>query len=99
MNSTHWSFRLGKMRAASFTAAAAIDTLLAPTCVVERTSFATAKLRWKSLCSRVPSVPADCAARAASFIWPRICGSPSTIESRPEATRKAWRTARSEGSV
>ena len=43
--------------------------------------------------ARVPSVPADSAARAASFIWPRICGSPSTIESRPEATRNAWRTA------
>ena len=81
------------MRAASFTAAAAIDTLAAPTRVLVRTSFATAKERWKSLCSTVPSVPADSAARAASFIWPRICGSPSTIESRPEATRKAWRTA------
>ena len=39
------------------------------------------------------------AVRAASFIWPRICGSPSTIESRPEATRNAWRTACSCGSV
>ena len=99
MNSTFCSRRLGKMRAASFTAAAAIDTLAAPTRVVERTSFATAKERWNSLCSTVPSVPADSAARAASFIWPRICGSPSTIESRPEATRKAWRTAWSRDSV
>jgi hypothetical protein len=33
------------------------------------------------------------AARTASFIWPRICGSPMTIESRPLATRKAWRMA------
>ena len=77
------------MRAASFTEAAAIDTLLAPMRVVERTSLATANERWKSLCSTVPSVPASSAARAASFIWPRICGSPSTIESSPEATRKA----------
>ena len=29
------------------------------------------------------------AARTASFIWPRIWGSPSTIESSPLATRKA----------
>ena len=76
-----------------------METLAAPTLVVERTSFATAKERWKSLCSSVPSVPADSACRAASFICPRICGSPSTMESSPEATRKAWRTAWSLGSV
>ena len=99
MNSTFWSFRLGKMRAASFTAAAAIDTLLAPICVVLRTSFATAKVRWNSLCSTVPSVPAASAVRTASFSCPRICGSPNTIESSPEATRKAWRTAWSCGRV
>ena len=58
-----------------------------------RTSLATANERWNSWCSVVPSVPAASAARTASFIWPRICGSPSTIESRPQATRKAWRTA------
>ena len=33
------------------------------------------------------------ASRTASFIWPRICGSPSTIESSPLATRNAWRAA------
>ena len=43
--------------------------------------------------------PAASAWRTASFIWPRICGSPSTIESSPEATRNAWRTALSCGSV
>ena len=37
--------------------------------------------------------------RAASFIWPRISGSPSTMESRPEATRKACRSACSRGNV
>ena len=81
------------------TAAAAMETLAAPTCVVERTSLATAKERWKSLCSSVPSVPADSAARAASFSWPRICGSPSTMESKPEATRNTCRTACSLGNV
>ena len=99
MNSTFWSLSDGKIRAASFTAAAAIETLLAPTCVVLRTSLATAKERWNSLFSTVPSVPAASAERAASFIWPRISGSPSTIESRPEATRNACRTACSRGSV
>lgn len=87
------------MRAASFTAAAAIDTLVAPISVVLRTSFATAKERWKSLCSTVPRVPAASASRTACFSWPRICGSPSTMESRPEATRNAWRTACSCGRV
>ena len=41
----------------------------------------------------VPSVPALSASRTACFIWPRICGSPSTIESSPLATRNAWRAA------
>ena len=34
-----------------------------------------------------PTVPNACAAAKASLTWPRICGSPSTIESSPEATR------------
>ena len=62
-------------------------------------TFATAKDFWKSLCSVAPRVPADSAARTASFIWPRICGSPSTMESRPEATRNACRTACCSGRV
>ena len=49
--------------------------------------------------ARGPSEPADSAARTACFIWPRICGSPSTIESRPLATRNACVTACSRGSV
>jgi hypothetical protein len=46
-----------------------------------------------------PSDPADSADRTACFIWPRICGSPSTIESSPLATRNACVTAFSCGSV
>src|SRR5947207_1441167 len=72
---------------------AAIETTLAPIPVLLRTSFATAKERWKSLLRSVPRVPADSATRTASFICPRICGSPTTMESRPEATRNACRTA------
>ena len=40
--------------------------------------------------------PAACTALArpyASFTWPRICCSPTTIESRLAATRKRWRIA------
>ena len=61
----------------------------APISVEVRTSLATAKVRWNNWFSVVPSEPADSAARIASFIWPRICASPSTIESKPLATRNA----------
>jgi hypothetical protein len=93
MNRMRCSAIDSKMRSARCTPAAAIDTILAPMAVVLRTSLATEKERWNSLCSCVPSVPFSSAARTASFIWPRICGSPMTIESRPLATRKAWRMA------
>jgi hypothetical protein len=65
----------------------------APISVEVRTSLATENERWNSWCSVVPSVPASSAWRTACFIWPRICGSPSTIESSPDATRKACRAA------
>ena len=53
-----------------------------------RTSLATAKLRWKSWLSVLPRAPALSAARTASFIWPRICASPSTMN------RARWRRER-----
>ena len=65
----------------------------APISVAVRTSLATAKERWNSWFSVLPRAPAVSAARTASFIWPRIWASPSTIESSPLATRKAWRAA------
>ena len=46
-----------------------------------------------SAAASLPSVPALSASRTACFSWPRICGSPSTIESSPLATRNAWRAA------
>jgi hypothetical protein len=76
------------------TAAAAMLIEWAPISVALRTSLATANERWNSWLSVVPRAPAWSAARTASFIWPRICASPSTIESRPLATRKAWRATR-----
>ena len=81
------------MRSASFTAAAAIEIDALPMSVCERTSFATANVRWNRRLSTRPSDPADSAVRTACFIWPRICGSPSTIESSPAATRNACVTA------
>ena len=65
----------------------------APISVSVRTSLATENERWNIWCSVVPKVPAASASRTACFIWPRIWGSPSTMESRPLATRKAWRAA------
>ena len=87
------------MRCATRTAAAAIETDCVPISVVVRTSFATAKVRWNRWFSSRPRPPALRASFSACFIWPRICGSPSTIESRPLATRKACRTAVSFGST
>jgi hypothetical protein len=92
MSSRRWSAIDGKMRSASFTDAAAIEIDALPMSVCERTSFATANVRWNSRLSTRPSEPADSAVRTACFIWPRICGSPSTIESRPDATRNACGT-------
>ena len=87
------------MRSASLTDAAAIEIDALPMSVWVRTSFATANVRWNSRLSTSPSEPAASAERTACFIWPRICGSPSTIESRPLATRNACDTALSRGSV
>src|SRR5882762_3574498 len=52
------------------------------------------KAAWNSLLSVGPVLPASCATRYASLSCPRICGSPSTMESSPEATLKACFTAR-----
>jgi len=80
---------------ASLHAVAAIEIDWAPRAVSERTCFATEKVFWKSRESVGPTVPALSALRTDCFTCPRICGSPRTIESSPEATRKAWRTAAS----
>jgi hypothetical protein len=93
MNRMFSSPMVGKICSASFTAAADMDTELEPTAVLLRTSLATAKVRWNRPLSSEPRVPTFSAVRTASFSWPRIWVSPSTMESRPEATRKAWRAA------
>ena len=93
ISSSRWSEIAGKIRSASLTAAAAIEIEALPMSVCVRTSFATANVRWNSRLRTSPRLPADSAWRTACFICPRICGSPSTIESRPLATRNAWVTA------
>ena len=87
--------RSPKRFCASLSAAAAIETDCAPREVSLRTCFATANVLRKSPPSIGPSVPRPSAARTDCFTWPRICGSPSTMESSPDATRKAWRMAAS----
>jgi hypothetical protein len=46
-----------------------------------------------------PAAPASRAVVYASFSWLRICASPSTIESRPQATRNACRIAAASSSL
>ena len=42
-----------------------------------------------------PTVPCSPANRSAERTWPRICPSPTTIESSPQVTAIRWLTARS----
>lgn len=50
---------------------------------------------WNRSFSSRPAVCCSCAVASVSLIWPRIWPSPTTIESRPQATEKRWWTARS----
>ena len=79
---------------ASCTIAAAMLMVCMPISVQVRTSLATANERWNNWCSVVPSVPAVSASRTACLNWPRICGSPSTIERQAAGDRKVCRAAR-----
>jgi hypothetical protein len=65
----------------------------APIAVSVRTRFPAASACWKSLPRTSFAADSAVATRYASFTWPRICGSPTTSESRLAATRKRWRTA------
>ena len=55
-----------------------------------RTRLPAANAEWKSLFSSGPVLPSCVATPKASFTCPRICGSPTTSESRPDATRNRW---------
>jgi hypothetical protein len=65
------------MRCASRTAAAAIDTDCVPISVVDRTSLATAKVRWNRWFSISPRPPAWRARRSACFICPGSAARPA----------------------
>ena len=64
-----------------------------PMPVSERAFLAAAKALWRRCSSCPPTVPEALATEKASLTWPRICGSPTTMESRLAAMRKRWRTA------
>ena len=71
------------------------DTAPRAISVSVRTRLAAFTAPASARCSAAPSAPASCACAAASFTCPRICDSPTTIESMLAATRKRWRAASS----
>jgi hypothetical protein len=90
-NSTRPVARSSNSCDASRTAAAAMLMECAPISVEVRTSLATAKERWNSWCSVVPSVPASsaCAHRLLHLAQDLRLAQHHRIQ--PGATRKAWR--------
>ena len=81
------------MRRPTSTAADATDALARATSVSERTRLAAANARGTTCPSNPATVPARPARSYASLTCPRICGSPTTAESRLEATRNRCRIA------
>ncbi len=71
------------------------DTATASSSVSVCTRFPTRRACWKRVLRAGPARRADCDSRSASRSWARIWLSPTAIESRPLATRKAWAIARS----
>ncbi len=84
-----------KMCRAISTAAEAIEVAARPSSVSVRTRLALPKAAAQTRVSSPRAAPMRCASSKASFTWPRICGSPSTIESRLADTRKRWCSAAS----
>ena len=70
------------MSRASSTAAELTDTACSAMPVSVRTRLATENDLWKQRCSTRPGAPTRRGGAYCSFSWPRICGSPTTIESR-----------------
>jgi leucyl-tRNA synthetase len=88
-NSTWILLRSSNNWLAKRTEAADMLMLWAPISVELRTCLATANERWNIWCKVEPKTPTSRATRTASFICPKICGSPKTMESKPLATRNA----------
>ena len=79
--------RSEKIWCAKFTEVYATETGLRPIAVSVRTRFAIDNTLENACSSSVPQVSALRAMRIASLNCPRICGSPNTRESSPDATR------------
>ena len=97
-SSTERPPRSPKILVASSTATCETDTAFLPIAVSLRARLAAEIERVRRPFSTAPRLRACSAVWYASFTWPRICDSPSTIESRLAATRKACRTAGSPSS-
>ena len=85
--------RDSKIWRARVQAAKATETALAPMSVSVRTRFATENDFWNMRSSSLAFRCPFCESANAFFTCPRICGSPSTSESSPLATRIRWLTA------
>ena len=94
-----------KILRASSAATDAMETDELPICVSVRTRLATENARCSSGSSIELKVSVELIAPTSramfqdSLTWPRICGSPTTIESSELATRKRWRMASRSRSV
>ena len=75
-----------KTPSASFTATWGTESELSPIPVSERTCLPTLSEVWNRRLSTTPVRRSSVAALYASRTWPRISPSPTTIESRDEAT-------------
>ena len=72
-------------------AAKLTETAPSPSPVSARTRLPTLNAQWNSRLSAALVWPRSEATAYASLTWPRICGSPTTRESSPAATRKRCR--------
>lgn len=82
----------------SVAAASPSATSPRPACAMSVSLWARLPTRsacWNRAFSAGPAVPPVCAASSASRSWPRICGSPTAIDSSPQAREKTCAIARS----
>ncbi len=95
MTSTDRSVSGPTCRSASSSPALTSDRDTSSSSVSVWARLPTRRARWNNALSSGPTSSRDWAARRAERIWPRIWLSPIAMESRPQATEKAWETARS----
>ena len=95
MRSTCRPGRSSRTSSASSTATADTDADPVPMRVCARTCLPTSSACRKRRLSTGPDAPSSTASSQAWRTWPWISLSPTTMESRLEATRKSWVAARS----